>query len=290
MALTAPTGPFGPGLADRAPVRAVQSGWRRAWLARGVDITADIGRGGALVVAPHPDDETFGCGVAVLRKRDRGEPVTVVLASDGRHSHGGNADAAARLAAERDIEVRRACARLGVPDEDIVRLDLPDGGLEAEVDVLADRAGELIGRLRPRHVFTPVSCDGHVDHNAANLAVQRALADGGRSVEVLEYPIWLWTHWPWTRVRGATPGVLRRGLVDPVTRLREARPLLVDTEGYRIRKAEAIAEYVSQVRPGPAGEPPALSAAFVDRFLGRHEVFLPFGALRHLGREEVGSP
>ena len=62
---------------------------------------------------------------------------------------------------------------------------------------------------------------------------------------------------------------------------------MVLIDGYRERKAAAIAAYRSQMGERAAGEAPALSDRFVRSFLGRHEVLLPFGALGHLGGEGV---
>jgi LmbE family N-acetylglucosaminyl deacetylase len=252
-----------------------------------VDVTADIAQGAALVIAPHPDDETFGCGATIMRKRDRRVPVKIIIATDGAGSHGGDLANRQRVARRREVEARLACARLGVAEEDVLSLGFSDGGLEVEVEPLASRLHDLIGSFRPRHIFVPVSCDGHADHNAANRALQLALAGGDGYAEALEYPISLWAHWPWTRRQDGGPAVLRRALVEPVARVREVRPLLVAIDGYRQRKAEAIAEYSSQVESRESDAPPGLSARFVASFLGRYELFLPFGSLHHLGGREL---
>ncbi|MDH3689953.1 MAG: glycosyltransferase [Gammaproteobacteria bacterium] len=42
-----------------------------------------VGEGVALVLAPHPDDEVFGCGGAIMRHVEAGDPVHVIIVSDG---------------------------------------------------------------------------------------------------------------------------------------------------------------------------------------------------------------
>ena len=38
-----------------------------------------------LVLAPHPDDEVFGCGGAIMRHVERGVSVRVIVVSDGAY-------------------------------------------------------------------------------------------------------------------------------------------------------------------------------------------------------------
>src|SRR5579885_2284019 len=41
----------------------------------------------ALIIAPHHDDETLGCGGVIALKRAAGVPVQVVILTDGSRSH-----------------------------------------------------------------------------------------------------------------------------------------------------------------------------------------------------------
>ena len=43
----------------------------------------EVGQGSALVLAPHPDDEVLGCAGAILRHVARGDPVRVIILTDG---------------------------------------------------------------------------------------------------------------------------------------------------------------------------------------------------------------
>jgi LmbE family N-acetylglucosaminyl deacetylase len=267
----------------------VRSAWRRVWMRRGIDITPTIASQSCLVVAPHPDDETLGCAVAILRKRAAGTPVTVVVVSDGAAGEPAVLPPA-ELAVLRKSEARRACARLGVDEADVLFLDFPDGELADHVDEVADRLAELISTRAPEQILVPVSCEGHPDHDAANEAVRRAVETTVYRGQVLEYTVWLWTHWPWTLGYGTTASwSARRLLVEPVSRVRERRPLLVDARGYRQRQREALAEHASQVgqvsQVGQAegeGVPPPVSASLLATLRSSHEVYLTWGSLRHL--------
>ena len=51
----------------------------------GAETVIDWGK--TLVVAPHPDDESLGCGGAIVLLRKFGNEVTVLTVSDGALSH-----------------------------------------------------------------------------------------------------------------------------------------------------------------------------------------------------------
>lgn len=78
--------------------------WRRWVLSHGRDDTAAAGGRSTLVIAPHPDDETIGCGAAIARKRTAGTPVEVAVVTDGRHSHLSPLVSPTRLAELREAE------------------------------------------------------------------------------------------------------------------------------------------------------------------------------------------
>ncbi len=98
-----------------------------------------------LVVVPHPDDETLGCGGLIALARQAGIAVNVVLVTDGGASHPHSVKwPRGRLASQRLTEFREALHVLGV-DAEAVALGLPD----AETETLPQRAIELaIERLR----------------------------------------------------------------------------------------------------------------------------------------------
>lgn len=134
--------------------------------------------GPVLVVAPHPDDETIGCGGALVRHAQRGDRVTVLVATSGEATGGGGGD----VAAAREAECVAACADLGLPPP--VFLRLPDGALGAHADALAEAVA--------RHgadaavIYLPTLLDPHRDHRAANVAVARA----GLEAETFGYEVW----------------------------------------------------------------------------------------------------
>ncbi|CAO5256874.1 PIG-L deacetylase family protein [Frankia sp. AgKG'84/4] len=267
-----------------------RSAFREAWTRRGTDVTAAMARMSCLVVAPHPDDETLGCAVAVMRKRARGTPVTVVIVSDGAKAEPVTL-APDELVEVREAETRAACAALGVGETDVLFLGFPDAELGSSIDAIATRLAEIIRARGPAQILVPASCEGHPDHDATNEAAIRAVASTRFGGQVLEYTVWLWTHWPWTRGYGSRDRSVTRLLVEPVRRLRDCRPLLVDGRGLRERQRHALAEHATQIgRPaggtagGTAGgdEDVPVTGPLLATLRSRYEVYVQAGDLRHL--------
>ncbi|MDT8264721.1 PIG-L family deacetylase, partial [Roseomonas sp. DSM 102946] len=83
--------------------------------------------GPVLLLSPHPDDESLGCGGLLAQLAARGREVRVVLVSDGAASHDSRLYPPRRLAALRQEEMAAALAALGLGPERLVTLGLPDG-------------------------------------------------------------------------------------------------------------------------------------------------------------------
>lgn len=148
----------------------------------------------ALVLAPHPDDETLACGGTVAALARTGTDVRVVVVTDG---DGAKVDLpAAEVARRRRREVADACRALGVPAP--VLLGLPDGGVTARVAAVADEVAGHLAAHDPDVVLLPWFGDGHPDHHGVNLALARAAGPGDASRLVLGGETW--TPAPVTRL------------------------------------------------------------------------------------------
>jgi LmbE family N-acetylglucosaminyl deacetylase len=214
-----------------------------------------------LIVAPHPDDETFGCGGLIAEACAHGEAVHIAVLTDGTRSHPNSPSyPPPRLKALREQEARAAAAVLGVPDGRLHFFGLRDGAAPhggAEFDSVVDRLIALIRSAAAATVCATWSVDPHPDHVAAHLLAAAAACRSG--VRHLAYPIWAWVmpdehEVPETSIRGI--------------RLDITRHLSV--------KRRAIAAYPSQLGglitddPDGVGLPPDLVAKFHQPF----ELFL----------------
>ncbi len=83
--------------------------------------------GRTLVLAPHPDDESLGCGGTLALLRRAGFTVHVVFITDGTQSHPHSPSyPAERLRDLREAEALEALRELGVSATDTTFLRLPD--------------------------------------------------------------------------------------------------------------------------------------------------------------------
>ena len=153
--------------------------------------------GSTLVVAPHPDDESLGCGGTISQLRAQGYPVHVLFVSDGTMSHPNSPTyPAERLRDLRELEAREALQILGVdadactfmrcPDRQVPTSDKP--GFSDIVKVVS----KLIERLAPSTIFVPWRRDPHPDHRASWQFIREAVRHRTTQPRVLEYLIWLW--------------------------------------------------------------------------------------------------
>lgn len=115
-----------------------------------------------LVLAPHPDDESLGCGGTIAQCIRMGKDVCVVVISKG--------DAVNvkidNIVDVRKEESRKACEILGV--KKLSFLDFPDTALNKYHDEIKRRIGDVIRTYDPDIVFSPSPMDGHDDHVAVS--------------------------------------------------------------------------------------------------------------------------
>lgn len=129
-----------------------------------------IGLGRALVLAPHPDDEVFGCGGAILRQIAQGGCVRVVIATDGAHR--GSAQTSPGYANIRRDESREAGLLLGYGSPEF--WDLEDRGLEYGEN-LVDRIVAAIAEFAANYVYAPSLHEMHPDHRSLGMAALEAV-------------------------------------------------------------------------------------------------------------------
>jgi LmbE family N-acetylglucosaminyl deacetylase/glycosyltransferase involved in cell wall biosynthesis len=117
-----------------------------------------------LALAPHPDDEIFGCGGALAQAAAADVEIHVVIVTDG---------AAQGEAATRRAESLEAAKRLGLPEPSL--WGLADRSLARDDDDLRERLHTLLLEVKPKVILVPSPAELHPDHRALALAVYRLL-------------------------------------------------------------------------------------------------------------------
>ena len=225
------------------------------------DLPTLAGDGGLVVVAPHPDDESLGCGGLIAEARRQGRAVRLVVVSDGCGSHThSEAFPPERLRALREAETLKAVALLGLPAEAVTFLRLPDGhvpSVGSEAEAAAGAIADVARACGASAVFVTWRHDPHCDHQASAAIVGLARPKLG-AARVYEYPVWGWTLPPDTDV-GATP-----------------RGYRLDVSAHQVAKREAVYAHVSQttdlIHDDPTGF--RLETAMIDRLCGPFERFV----------------
>ncbi|TAK50760.1 MAG: PIG-L family deacetylase [Gammaproteobacteria bacterium] len=216
-----------------------------------------------LVIAPHMDDESLGCGMLLAGHPQR-DALRVLFATDGSHSpeHARGASAAERreLAATREREAGAALRVLGLAADQYRCLGFEDGTLARQPQALA---GELREPLRAAtQVFVPFRFDRHPDHLAVGRAVAAIRDEGGTAATVLEY--FVYSQWR------LLPGGDVRDCVDP-GQLRQTVP----TAALQARKRRALDCYRSQTTRYLGWQNrPVLTPELLDRACAGPEVYL----------------
>jgi LmbE family N-acetylglucosaminyl deacetylase len=196
-----------------------------------------------IVIAPHPDDESLGCGGLIADACRQGLRGKIVIVSDGAGSHPNTKTYPPdRLVPLREEEARQAAMELGLNPEDILFLRLPDRFVPHEGEAAERAIGAIVDCVKETgtgSLFVSWRHDPHCDHLASYRIARQIQRRVGR-VRLFEYVVWGHTLPPSTEV-----GSIHRGY-----------RLDIDDETLE-KKRRAIAAHRSQtsdlIRDDPAG-------------------------------------
>lgn len=140
----------------------------------------------ALVLAPHADDETFGCGGSIIHHCRHGDPVKVVLMTDGAQADVTNQHEKEKYIAIRESEARQACDILGTKDVEFWRC--PDRNCAPTQEVV-NRLVNLLKTYRPTLIYACSPIEFHPDHQSVAKILWRALQESQVSAQVAWYEV-----------------------------------------------------------------------------------------------------
>jgi len=217
-----------------------------------------------LIIAPHMDDEILGCGGSILLHEDKSQ-IHCVYATDGSRSPApllpwtGSIDS--NIVEIRRREALRVMQEVGVPQENLVFMNFPDGALSRNIREFRSRLGDEIARIDPSIVLAPFRYDLHSDHVAANRCARAILSRENRDRSLLEYIV----YYRWRLI----------GSGDVRSMIPASKFLTINTKSVAARKSSAIRRYRSQTEtPSDWQDQPILTAKNIADRCGEDESFL----------------
>ena len=113
-----------------------------------------------LVVAPHPDDETLGCGGSLLQHQSDGDAVHWLIVTDMLTEQGFDEAEVDK----RQTEIERVASAYRFAG--VHRLGLPTASLDqVPRRELVEAIGRVVGEVSPSVVYVPFRGDVHTDHS-----------------------------------------------------------------------------------------------------------------------------
>ncbi len=217
-----------------------------------------IGSGGLVVLAPHPDDESLGCGGLLCAAAEHGRRTAVIAVTDGRKSHPSSpsidAEALAKL---RAAELHAAVTTLH-PSIALHALGFHDCDVPAAPpasDAAVDTILSVVDALHATALITTWRGDPHKDHVATD-ALARQVATRRPGLKLWSYPVW----GRFSETGAPMPEMILR----------------FDTGAARTTKTAAIACHRSQMTRLIADDPEGfmMSPAMQMHFIDHPEVYL----------------
>lgn len=112
-----------------------------------------------LVIAPHPDDETLGCGGTLLRHKSIGDEIHWLIVTNATIDHGFTQ----QRIDERDREIELISKRYRF--DSVSKLNFPTAQLDTiPMGEMVQKMGEAFQEIRPDIVYLPNPGDIHSDH------------------------------------------------------------------------------------------------------------------------------
>ena len=112
-----------------------------------------------LVISPHPDDETLGCGGTILKHKDIGDKVYWLIITNIDMKDGWDKD----IVEKRQKEIETVAEMHGF--EKTFKLDYPTAKLDTiPIQEIIESISKVIFEIKPEVIYLPNRSDVHTDH------------------------------------------------------------------------------------------------------------------------------
>lgn len=172
---------------------------RQLWRQQSTELSkADLKNfGTTVVIAPHPDDESLGCGGTIALLRELDLPVYVIFVSDGSMSHPNSKKyPAEKLRQLRENEALQALKILNISESNAVFMRLKDRSVPdrnaPDFDSAVQQLLVELNQIQPDTILITWEKDHHPDHRASYQIMEEAVFKLGYRPRILQYLIWIW--------------------------------------------------------------------------------------------------
>lgn len=136
----------------------------------------------ALILAPHPDDETIGCAGTIFQLQKLGYEVTIILFTLPVKEDGEDSEREMRLQEFHDtIFCYQNCKN--------IIFGFSDGDLKSDYEQARAQLEEVIKELKPGLIFTPYIMDCHPDHRCVSQMLAEIPMD--KNIIIAMYEVWV---------------------------------------------------------------------------------------------------
>jgi|MDTC01.2.fsa_nt_gb LmbE family N-acetylglucosaminyl deacetylase len=120
-----------------------------------------------LVMAPHPDDETLGCGGTLFRHKQEADELYWGIVTGISEENGWSAEAVEK----RDAEIDSVAKKYGFTD--IYNFQLPTTKMDTlPTSDLIEKISTVYKKVEPDIIYMPCAYDVHTDHQITARALQ----------------------------------------------------------------------------------------------------------------------
>lgn len=116
----------------------------------------------AMIISPHPDDETLGCGGTIIKHKSRGDEVYWLIVTNISVEEGYNEG----KVKERQVEIDAVSKAYGF--KEVFKLDFPTTKLDViPKNKLINSISKVVESVKPDLIYVPNRNDIHSDHKVA---------------------------------------------------------------------------------------------------------------------------
>ncbi|GHU69610.1 hypothetical protein FACS189413_08790 [Bacteroidia bacterium] len=170
-----------------------------------------------LILAPHPDDEIFGCAGLIQHCLQQKKRIQVVILTGGENAYDKSLIDKENLTEARRNLTLKAAQIIGLPSENIHFLNWGDGKIHDRLchsreggNLLIQEGVPAFARMTTKAgmavdtIFAPHPFEGWSDHIAtAKIASQLVchFRENGNPVSLYYYCVWLWYSMPTSKIK-----------------------------------------------------------------------------------------